>query len=134
MAACRILVVDDDEDTRDSLCKLLELNGHRVDAAADGETALRLAVASDPDIVFLDIGLPQVDGFEVAEQLRRTAQCGNAFIVALSGYGEEKYLDRARRGGFDAYVVKPADVDELLRLIDRVRSEPGTASPRRERE
>jgi len=122
-SACRILVVDDDGDTREALRTLLELRGHQVDEAADGAAALQLADTTDPDIVILDIGLPAVDGFEVAEQLSR-GDGKHPFIVGLSGYAQEKDFARARRGGFDAYVTKPAGIDELLRLIERLSSEP----------
>jgi DNA-binding response OmpR family regulator len=120
---CRILVVDDDGDTREALRALLEMRGYWVDEAADGATALRLAATTDPDIVILDIGLPALDGFEVAEQLSR-ADGRHPFIVGLSGWAREKDFARARHGGFDAYITKPAGVDELLRLIERVATEP----------
>jgi CheY-like chemotaxis protein len=123
VAACRILVVDDDRDTREALRELLELRGHRVEEAADGKTALQVAGATDPDIIILDIGLPGADGFEVAEHLSG-ADGRHPFIVGLTGYAQEKDFARARRGGFDAYIVKPAEIDELLRLIDRASSSP----------
>jgi CheY-like chemotaxis protein len=123
VGACRILVVDDDGDTREALRTLLETRGYQVDEAPDGEIALQLAATIDPDIVILDIGLPAPDGFEVAARLSR--QDGrNPFIVGLSGWAREKDFARARHGGFDAYITKPAGIDELLRLIERVSSEP----------
>lgn len=123
MDACRILVVDDDAGIREALRELLELRGHRVDEAADGAMALRLAEAGKHDIVILDIGLPAVDGFEVAERLS-SLPGASPFIIGLSGFAQDKDFVRARHGGFDAYLTKPAGIDELLRLIDRVAAEP----------
>ena len=123
MDACRILVVDDDADIREALRALLELRGHRVAEAPDGATALQLAEANKPDIVILDIGLPAVDGFEVAERLSSLPGT-TPFVIGLSGFAQDKDFARARHGGFDAYLSKPAGVDELLRLIERVSAEP----------
>ena len=120
MPALRILVVDDDKDTRDGMRVLLELEGHAVTEAPDGATALALATTVHPEMIFLDIGLPAIDGFDVAARLREAGV--KAFIVALTGYGRDQDFARARTLGFDAYLTKPADVDELLRVIQRVQA------------
>jgi CheY-like chemotaxis protein len=114
----RILVVDDDQDTREGLRLLLELEGHHVTEAADGAEALALALSGEPEVIFLDIGLPQVDGFHVAERLREVGV--KAFLVALTGYVRDQDFARARSIGFDAFIAKPADTDQLLRMIERV--------------
>lgn len=117
----RILVVEDDTAAREALRTLLETYGHQVDEAPDGAMAIAKALATRPDIIFLDIGMPGLDGFEVAKRLAYDGH--RPFVVGLTGHGQDKDFARARRGGFDAYVVKPADIDELLRLIDRASAE-----------
>jgi|SRR6185295_16269001 len=121
--ACRILIVEDDAVGRDALRAVLELVGHTVMEAADGWTALEMA-ETQPDIVVLDIDLPRLDGFAVAEAL--TSPPGpHPFIIGLSGYYAHKDdLARARAGGFDAYLMKPCDLNELLDLVERISTQP----------
>jgi CheY-like chemotaxis protein len=95
--ACRVLVVDDSQDGADTLARLLRMEGHDVRAAADGPSALAAAAAFRPDVVLLDIGLPRMDGYEVAAQLRQLPEVRSALLVALTGYGQNR--DGARAPG-----------------------------------
>jgi len=113
----RVLVVDDCPDTRVSLASLLRLWGHDVRGAADGPTALETAVAYRPDVVLLDIGLPGMDGGEVARCLRRRGE--PALLVSVSGYGDEDHRRCALDAGCDLHWVKPIDLDELRGLLER---------------
>jgi CheY-like chemotaxis protein len=122
MSECRILVVEDDEDIREALSALLELRGYTVAQAADGAAALRVAEATKPDVVVLDIGLPVLDGFAVAERLR-SAPGPKPHIIGLSGFAQHKDFARAQQSGFDAYFAKPSAVSDVLDLIDRLASE-----------
>lgn len=111
-----ILVVEDSDDARDTLRLLLELEGHRVRVAATGAQAVELAAAAPLDVAFVDIGLPDVDGYEVARQIR--AKRGDRVrLVALTGFGEPEDRRRASEAGFDAHLVKPVDPDALLRAL-----------------
>jgi PAS domain S-box-containing protein len=112
----RILVVDDNEDAAESLATLLQQAGHQVSVAHDGGTALALAERERPRVVFLDIGLPGMDGYEICKQLRGAGH-DDALIVALTGYGQDEDRARSRAAGFDGHLVKPGDPNELIRLI-----------------
>jgi CheY-like chemotaxis protein len=113
----RVLVVDDVAASSESLCKLLELEGHRVQVAGDGQAALDLAASFRPDVIVLDIGLPGKNGFEVATELRAGAAFADTLLVALSGYGGSEDRERGARAGFNHYLVKPADIATLLSII-----------------
>ncbi len=115
----RILVVDDNVDAAQSLAMLLQVSGHEVRTAHDGPTALQLAQTWPPQAVLLDIGLPRMDGYEVARRLRQQPAMENALLVALTGYGQEEDRRRALEAGFNAHLVKPADADELRHLLAR---------------
>jgi signal transduction histidine kinase/CheY-like chemotaxis protein len=107
-----ILVIEDDRDARELLRLVLELDGHTVEAVASGADGVRMASASAPDVVLIDLGLPEMDGFEVARRIRK--RLGEAVrLVALTGYGGEQTAHRAREAGFDAHVVKPAGPEEI---------------------
>jgi two-component system CheB/CheR fusion protein len=111
----RVLVVDDNEDAARSIGYLLEMTGHEVTLAFDGPDALVLAAAAPPDLVLLDIGLPGMDGYTVAAQLRAAGH-GRATLVALSGYGQDEHLRRSREAGFDHHLVKPIDFAKLEKI------------------
>src|SRR5262249_5636828 len=116
----RILVVDDDGDAAEGLALLLRTAGHAVCTARDGRTALQVAAATRPQVVFLDIGMPGMDGYEVARQLREHGDRQEATIlVAVTGYGQEEDRLRSRQAGFDYHMVKPVDPDGLLGLLLR---------------
>ncbi|MDB5311924.1 MAG: signal transduction histidine kinase with CheB and CheR, partial [Gemmataceae bacterium] len=113
----RVVVIEDGRDTAESLRLLLELKGFEVAVAYTGPDGVALARRARPDAVVCDLGLPGMTGFEVARALRRDAATAGAFLVAVSGYGLEDDRRRARESGFDEMRVKPADVDELARLL-----------------
>jgi PAS domain S-box-containing protein len=113
----RILVVDDNIDSAVGMGEVLRLWGHDVSVTYDGPAALRAFQSERPDVVLLDIGLPGMDGFEVAEKIRQHVGGAALLIVALTGYGQEKDQQRARDAGFDAHFTKPVDLAKLRRLL-----------------
>jgi two-component system, chemotaxis family, CheB/CheR fusion protein len=117
----RILVVDDNADSAESSASLLRLDGHEVQVARDGQTALRSVQDFHPDVVLLDIGLPGMDGYEVARQIRAMPDSGNILLIAHSGYGEAEHREKSRQAGFDHHLVKPADLSQLTELIASLR-------------
>jgi signal transduction histidine kinase/DNA-binding response OmpR family regulator len=115
--ALRILVVDDNRDAAEGTAAVLEMEGHEVRMAADGEAALAAASDFRPDVVVLDIGLPLLDGYEVAHRLRRAPATQSVFLIALTGYGQKEDRQAAQDAGFDRHFVKPADPAALLACI-----------------
>ena len=121
-ARCRVLVVDDNVDAADSLALLLSMLGHEVRTAYDGPTALRTAPAFGPHVVLLDLGLPRMDGLEVARQMRQLDGLRDVLVIATTGHGREEDRRRCREAGFDDFLLKPLDLDELAR---RLAAKPG---------
>jgi CheY-like chemotaxis protein len=115
----RILVVEDLRDSADSLGLLLKLWGYEAEVTYDGEHALAAASSAPPDVVFLDIGLPGMDGFEVARRLRRLPGTARSLLVAITGYGQEDDVRRCKEAGIDYHFLKPADPLELEKLLAR---------------
>jgi len=113
----RVLVADDNRDSAESLGMLLELAGHRVRLAYDGQEALDAAAEFLPEVLLLDIGLPRMDGYEVAARLRRDSRHDGMLLVAVTGYGTESDRDRGKAAGFDHHLVKPVDPVALRELI-----------------
>jgi CheY-like chemotaxis protein len=113
----RILIADDNEDAANSLAELLRLRGHHVRTARDGEEAVQLVREFAPDIVILDLGMPNVDGFEAARRIRASEQGRRATMVALSGWGQEADRVRTQAAGFDHHLTKPADVATLEEIL-----------------
>lgn len=129
--ACRVLVVDDNRDAAQSVASFLELSGHEVRTAADGGEALAAAELFQPDVLVLDIGLPVLDGYEVARRLRQTPQGRAALLLALTGYGQREDRQNAEAAGFDHHFVKPADPAMLLSCIESwLRSRPSQVGAR----
>jgi CheY-like chemotaxis protein len=116
-AASRILVVDDLAASAETLMTLLEMEGFEVKVAHEGHAALALAREFRPHVVLLDIGLPGMNGFEVAHGLRSQPESCDALLIALTGYGEAESRTRSAQAGFDFHMVKPADVNLLLTMI-----------------
>jgi CheY-like chemotaxis protein len=116
---CRILVVDDNRDAAFSIAALLRLAGHELATADDGAQALEQAAAFKPDVVVLDIGLPVLDGYEVAARLRSAPGGDALLLLALTGYGQLDDRASAKTAGFDDHFVKPADPDALVERIER---------------
>jgi two-component system CheB/CheR fusion protein len=117
MAGRRILVVDDNPDVREPLSELLKDWGHDVANAADGKTALTVAGQFVPEVVLLDLGLPDMQGNEVASRLRAAPGGNQLFVIALTGYALEQDMARIRESGFDAYLQKGAELDKLGSLL-----------------
>ena len=115
--ARRILVVDDNVDVVETTTMLLSLSGHHVRSAKDGLQALHVASEFRPDVVLLDIGLPLMDGYEVARRLRQTPQTAGALLIALTGYGQQGDRQRGKDAGFDGHMLKPVDPHALARMI-----------------
>ena len=113
----RVLVVDDNIDSAESLALLLRLKGYDVEVAHDGPAALEAAVSFQPEAVLLDIGLPGLDGFQVAGELRLRPPTERALLVALTGYGQEDDQRRSREAGFDHHLVKPVDPQVIYELL-----------------
>lgn len=113
----RVLLIDDNDDARDLMGMVLDLHGHQVVTAGSGAAGLAEARAFVPDIVFLDLGMPDMDGFETAVALRRIAGLEDVWIVALSGWSDQATLARTRSAGFDYHLTKPANfaiIDNFL--------------------
>jgi PAS domain S-box-containing protein len=113
----RVLVVEDNPDAAEGLVMLLEMLGHSVRAVHDGATALDLACVDMPDVMLVDIGLPGIDGYEVARRIRQDARLRHLALVALSGYGREEEKRRAIAAGFDYHLTKPVEPEALSRLV-----------------
>jgi CheY-like chemotaxis protein len=113
----RIMVVDDNRDSANSLATLLQLDGHEVEAAYSGPTALERATTFRPAVMLLDIGLPGMDGYELARRLRATPELIGLRLVALTGYGRAEDQQRTQAAGFDDHLVKPVDFPTLGRVI-----------------
>ncbi len=121
----RVLVVDDNVDTVTTLAMLVQESGHDVRAAYDGSAVLEAALDYRPNVVLLDIGLPGLNGFEVAKRLRRQPTLKNIVLVAMTGYGRESDRQRSQEAGFDHHLVKPGDFGKVLEILATVSESPG---------
>ena len=118
----RVLAVDDNVDAAETMAMLLRASGHDVRTVHDGLAALETARAFRPDVVFLDIGLPKMDGYEVARRIRQEPTLANVVLVAMTGYGQASDRQSSREAGFDHHLVKPAEfgkVEEILANIEQ---------------
>ena len=113
----RIVVIDDNQDAAESLAMLLRLKGHDVEIAFDGVSGVELALGSTPDCVLVDIGLPGIDGYEVAKRLRAHDRNGRTLLIALTGYGQAEDRTRSQRAGFDHHLVKPVAQNVLEDIL-----------------
>jgi PAS domain S-box-containing protein len=113
----RVLIVDDNEDSAESMAVLLRLRGHEVRLSYDGQSALEEAHAFKPDVMFLDLNLPRMDGYEVARRLRQEPAMRDMMLVAMTGYGQEEDRQRTREAGFHLHMVKPVDFDKIEELL-----------------
>jgi CheY-like chemotaxis protein len=116
----RILVADDNSDALESLATLLELGGHEVFSAANGALALESAEQNLPEVALLDIGMPKLDGYEVARRIRAQPWGRRITLVALTGWGQDSDRRRSGEAGFDSHLVKPLDLDKLTELLARL--------------
>jgi two-component system, sensor histidine kinase len=113
----RVMIVDDSVDGAESMSVLLEMLGHEVRVVYDGASALSAAPEFKPEVVILDIGLPDLDGYHVARALRSQPETAGALLIALTGYGQESDRQRTRAAGFDHHLVKPASLEDVERVI-----------------
>jgi signal transduction histidine kinase len=127
----RILIADDNNDALESLATLLQLSGHEVYTATNGGTALQSAERHLPEVVLLDIGMPMLDGYEVAKRIRAQPWGQRITLVALTGWGQDSDRRRSREAGFDSHLVKPLDLETLTDLLARLPSTSASASARR---
>ncbi len=113
----RVLLVDDNEDARELLAGLLAVQGYQVEAAGDAAGALDLAARWQPQVVVLDLGLPEIDGWELARRLRKIEGLAKVRIIALTGYGSERDRERSREAGIDEHLLKPIEISQLTRTF-----------------
>lgn len=118
----RILVVDDLADAADSLALLLRALGHEVHTAYDGSAALIAAERARPQLILLDIGLPRMDGYQVARLLRQMPAMQSACLIALSGYGRDSDIEQAYLAGFDRHLLKPLSQERLAAVLREMMS------------
>lgn len=116
-SAKRVLVVDDNADVANALAMLLRSFGAEARAAYSGAEALAKVKEFKPDIAFIDLGMPGMDGYEVARALRATPEGKEAILLALSGWGGDEHRKRGLEAGFDRHIIKPIDADELADLL-----------------
>jgi DNA-binding response OmpR family regulator len=115
--ARRILVVDDNRDSAESISTLLQISGHRTFVVYDGVAAVEAAEHLRPEVVLLDVGLPKLSGIDACRRIRGHAWGKGMVIVALTGWGQESDRRNTREAGFDAHLVKPVDYGDLLQLL-----------------
>jgi CheY-like chemotaxis protein len=115
----RVLVVDDDSDAAESLMMLLRVFGHQVRVARDGPTALRLACEDVPELMLVDVGLPGMDGCELARRARQIRELRGVVLIAFTGYGRDEDRQRTLGAGFDLHLTKPVDPAALQELLAR---------------
>ncbi len=118
----RILVVDDNHDSALSLAMMLSIMGHETRTAHDGESAVATAESFLPDVVLLDIGLPKLNGYEVAQRIRENAWGQSMFLIAVTGWGQEEDRQRSSEVGLNVHMVKPVEPAALERLLSELRS------------
>jgi two-component system CheB/CheR fusion protein len=113
----RIVLVEDQADNRKMLTRWLELKGHSVQNASDGLAGVALIEREQPEVALVDIGLPKIDGYEVARRIRAGKSSPTLTLVALTGYGQPDDIEAARQAGFDYHLIKPVNPEELERLL-----------------
>jgi CheY-like chemotaxis protein len=118
--------VEDNEDGRETLRLLLELQGHRVEVAEDGCEGVKKALAHKPDVALIDLGLPRLNGFQVARRLRE-ALGQRIRLIAYTAYDQPETEKHVREAGFDAHLVKPAPLDQLLGYLEKTRGRPSVS-------
>jgi signal transduction histidine kinase/ActR/RegA family two-component response regulator len=131
LASPRVLLVDDNRDAAEMLAEALGMAGFTTRTASDGPSGLEAALAFRPEVALLDIGLPVMDGYELAERLRAQTPLGDLKLIALTGYGQESDRQRAHRAGFDLHMVKPVDFAQLLGAIRRLTGAPSKPTDQR---
>lgn len=118
----RVLVIEDNRDAADTLRVALEMSGYEVQVAYDGPTGVELADSWRPNVIFCDLGLPEMDGYAVADELHRRDVLPAALLIAVTGYGSQEDRARCAQHGFIAHLTKPAEPAELLQLLEHARN------------
>ncbi len=118
----RIVAIDDNADSTDTLAMVLEGAGYEVIRAYDGRDGIERVCACRPDVILLDLAMPELDGYQVARQIRARDACKGALLVAVTGYGDDMHRRLAREAGFDHYLVKPVDFMVLRELLEARRN------------
>jgi CheY-like chemotaxis protein len=126
---CRLLVADDNADALESLAMLLELEGHDVRVAADGSTAVSLMREHPAEVALLDIGMPGMNGYEVAREIRKLDGGDSVMLIALTGWAQPSDRARAKEAGFDYHLTKPVEFEELALLLQHVCESPTKSVP-----
>ena len=116
----RVMIIDDNHDAADIIAEFLMMCGYEARPVYSGGEALREAEAFCPDVIFLDLGMPDVSGYQVASVLRQTSRFGLVKIIALTAWGDEPTRARTTALGFDHHLVKPTDLDEILMLLKSI--------------
>lgn len=119
----RILVIEDNVDTAETLKELLELSGHEAHVALTGRAGIQAALALRPDVVLCDLGLPEMDGYQVATALRQEPSMSRTCLIAISGYGRAEDQRRCREAGFDSHLVKPVEFEALIQLLGETKTD-----------
>ena len=114
----RVLIADDNADAASTLGTMLELMGHEVMTASDGVDAVEKASAFKPDIIFLDVGMPRMNGYDACEAIRKLPGGDRMTIIALTGWGQESHKQRSREAGFDRHFVKPVALEDLNEIFE----------------
>src|SRR5579871_4063609 len=117
----RILIVEDDTETAEMLARFLQRKGHAVQIAPDGRSAFTALETWEPDVALIDIGLPDIDGYQVARHIHQRPTEKRPLLVAITGYVEEEHHRRSEEAGIDLHLVKPADMKQLEKLLQRFR-------------
>ncbi len=115
----RILIADDNADAAESLAMLLTLDGHAVTVVHDGHEAIAAFESVRPDVALLDIGMPGIDGYEIARQIRRSPHGSSVMLIAVTGWGQESDKTQALQAGFDRHFTKPVEPEVLTALLAR---------------
>jgi PAS domain S-box-containing protein len=121
--SARVLVVDDNVDAAESTGMILRFSGHDVQVTYSGQSALEIALEYQPHVILLDIGLPEMDGYEIARRLRQRPQLKDVWLIALTGYGQDSDRQQSREAGFDYHLVKPVNTQELEKLVAKLTKE-----------
>jgi CheY-like chemotaxis protein len=117
-----VLIIEDNQDSADMLAMYLGFVGHQVQVAADGPSGLRAAFEMNPTVIVCDIGLPGMNGYQVAQSLRAVPALAGCMLIALTGYGDAAAREQAERAGFTHHLTKPADPAKLAELVAQVES------------
>lgn len=113
----KVLIIDDNKDLSEIMCDLIGFLGHKTICSLDGKDGIAKAKELHPDIIICDIGLPGMDGYEVAQLMRKDDEIKDAFLIALSGYAGPEDRKRSKEAGFDRHLAKPADISAIERVI-----------------